>query len=828
MANYANLKATINANIKANGTEAITGPVLNSVLTAAVNTLGAGYQFMGVATTSTNPGTPDANVFYIAATPGTYTNFGGKTVADGEVAILKYNGTWTKEVTGAATAAQVTQLGQKVDELDEDLHPVFDTFNDGYINYVGAVDGSSNFRVSVPVYLPKGSSLTFVAAGYSTNVAMLARYEKESNLYFPIIVSADNNVHTFNYEVETSGYFVISYLYSQGISINLETPDVKESTALEEYELYSYKALFVDGKYITLNGGIGSVVSLSSSTWSSVYRYAVVPCKMGDTFIISGTGGDAPRLWAFLNSDNEIISVSSSGASATNLVITAPSGSAKVVFNDSVKTGDFIRIGLTEKVADVENEIFTLSTLPEEVSEISARYGGGTYTPTMGTPTSGKYVDSAGSVQSSSGFSISSLVFVPIGGTISIVAAGYSTNVAMISRYDADTNTYYPLVNSIDASVRTYTANITKSGYYAISYHTSDGVSVSLTFTDIWNILHGIEKETNDIEIDFVDGKYITLNGGIGTTAALSSGSWSSPYRYAIVSCKESDIFILNGTGGDAPRLWAFLDENDTILSVAFANTTANNLVIIAPSNTAKLVINDSNKSGICVKKGSGSIYQTAPSLERDNIFAAFDNIVGFGDSLTYSQVYTGANTSRQAKVPYPTALARLSGNTDTIIAESGADTSYMWNHHNADIVSKDNAIGIVYLGTNGGLTDSVSTDAAGSDPNNWANNNTGNYCRIVNKMLSVGYRVLLIRPWTTTGTLADTISAINDIAEKFGVAVMDAPYTREQKYHLYPDGSGQNSVHLNDFGYTIFAQRVISAVSKFGGVLLTRLFPNA
>lgn len=118
MANYANLKATINANIKANGTEAITGPVLNSVLTAAVNTLGAGYQFMGVATTSTNPGTPDANVFYIAATPGTYTNFGGKTVADGEVAILKYNGSWTKEVTGAATAAQLTQLGQSLTSVD--------------------------------------------------------------------------------------------------------------------------------------------------------------------------------------------------------------------------------------------------------------------------------------------------------------------------------------------------------------------------------------------------------------------------------------------------------------------------------------------------------------------------------------------------------------------------------------------------------------------------------------------------------------------------------------------------------------------------------------
>lgn len=114
MANYANLKATINANIKANGNEEITGPILNTVLNQAVTTLGAGYQYMGVATPATSPGTPDANVFYIAATPGTYTNFGGKVVADGEVAILKYNGSWTKEVSGAATAAQVTQLGQEV------------------------------------------------------------------------------------------------------------------------------------------------------------------------------------------------------------------------------------------------------------------------------------------------------------------------------------------------------------------------------------------------------------------------------------------------------------------------------------------------------------------------------------------------------------------------------------------------------------------------------------------------------------------------------------------------------------------------------------------
>lgn len=116
MSNYSSLKSTINANIKQNGNEEITGPILNSVLNAMVDSL-AGYHYSGIATPATNPGTPDSNVFYIASDAGTYTNFGGLAVAEGEVAILKYNGSWTKEVTGAATAAEVSQLSQEVAEI---------------------------------------------------------------------------------------------------------------------------------------------------------------------------------------------------------------------------------------------------------------------------------------------------------------------------------------------------------------------------------------------------------------------------------------------------------------------------------------------------------------------------------------------------------------------------------------------------------------------------------------------------------------------------------------------------------------------------------------
>lgn len=127
MSNYQNTKATIAANVYTNHNNEVTAEMVKAGINAVVDTLIAGgFLYKGVATTSTNPGSPDANVFYIATAPGTYTNFGSLVVADGEVCILKYNGSWSKEVTGAATAAEVTALGQEVDENTK-LRDCFDS-----------------------------------------------------------------------------------------------------------------------------------------------------------------------------------------------------------------------------------------------------------------------------------------------------------------------------------------------------------------------------------------------------------------------------------------------------------------------------------------------------------------------------------------------------------------------------------------------------------------------------------------------------------------------------------------------------------------------------
>ena len=111
MSNYNNLKTSIDANIKQNGNQEITGPILNSVLNQMVNILGTGYQFAGVATLdpATDPGTPDAKVFYIANGKGTYTNFGGIKVMEDDVVVLYWDTAWHKVATGIASEAKLSE-----------------------------------------------------------------------------------------------------------------------------------------------------------------------------------------------------------------------------------------------------------------------------------------------------------------------------------------------------------------------------------------------------------------------------------------------------------------------------------------------------------------------------------------------------------------------------------------------------------------------------------------------------------------------------------------------------------------------------------------------
>ena len=181
MANYQLLKADIDAKVYQNGKQEITGENLNSVLNAMVTTLGAEYQFAGVATTATNPGTPDAKVFYIANGKGTYTNFGGIEVTEDEVVVLYWDTAWHKEATGIASQEKLTKLDQKVDAFPGGIN----LFNwktceiNKFINpNNGNIVTNNNCFVSDYIYV-KGLSVVKYTALDGTHNYILYNQQKE-------------------------------------------------------------------------------------------------------------------------------------------------------------------------------------------------------------------------------------------------------------------------------------------------------------------------------------------------------------------------------------------------------------------------------------------------------------------------------------------------------------------------------------------------------------------------------------------------------------------------------------------------------------------------
>ena len=123
MANYASLKAAIQEVIKTNGNNEITGQLLQNSLIAMINSLGAGYQFAGIAVPGTSPGTPDQNVFYIAG-PGTYPNFNETVVPQNYIGVFSYNGSWTNTLFQTSPFSATAISGGIVQLMDGD-NPIY-------------------------------------------------------------------------------------------------------------------------------------------------------------------------------------------------------------------------------------------------------------------------------------------------------------------------------------------------------------------------------------------------------------------------------------------------------------------------------------------------------------------------------------------------------------------------------------------------------------------------------------------------------------------------------------------------------------------------------
>lgn len=179
MANWSDLKAAVAKVIKTNSNQEITGAVLQSALNNIISNVGENASFAGVATPTTNPGTPDGNVFYIAYTAGNYANFqskaGNLTVNPGELAIL-YNETtnWGKSVIGMSSDG-VNALANITNQINATGRYAYtDT------DIVKASDAGSQ---KIRTFLVAGQPYQFTLTPVGGDVSAIIRYIKADGTF---------------------------------------------------------------------------------------------------------------------------------------------------------------------------------------------------------------------------------------------------------------------------------------------------------------------------------------------------------------------------------------------------------------------------------------------------------------------------------------------------------------------------------------------------------------------------------------------------------------------------------------------------------------------
>lgn len=280
MAEYATLKALIDQYITTNAQGEITGAVLNDVLKAMVDSLGStGFQFLGFASPTTNPGTPDQQVAYIAIQPGTYTYFGSAVVYAPEIAVLKYTNSWQKESVPVWYFNKFNMLVNyditnhflmNTNQLSPNTHANWHTYYKipvkagDFIGYKKASGGS----------MLSGNSYVIVTDASGT---VLTRVD----------ATGGNDQINFNYTMQVDG-FVSLCLYESSTNFpSYQYCILTSKTGLQAYlqDIYTKYNLIDCLQYFSaVNYPLLNTNQLSSSpntTWPSYFR---MPVRKGTVF----------------------------------------------------------------------------------------------------------------------------------------------------------------------------------------------------------------------------------------------------------------------------------------------------------------------------------------------------------------------------------------------------------------------------------------------------------------------------------------------------------------------------------------------------------------
>lgn len=426
------------------------------------------------------------------------------------------------------------------------------------------------------------------------------------------------------------------------------------------------------------------------------------------------------------------------------------------------------------------------------------------------------YINTSGGKSSGGDCLTSNTISLYKGQKIVVYCEGYSTAISVISKYNGGTS-YTMLVRSIDSTPRYYEYIATEDMDVVISQHINDNIEVS-----IYIVVKLYEKEViipQYITPIWNAGKYLTKNGQKGNEAKCH---YSDP-----IFLKKGQYIVYKGMG--------YLNLI-AMISITSENAAAYRSVVMSSNTTGQEKIYKYQAiedcyvalSGYHTKDDSSSVDEIVykydaelpeePYHDYTHLRHVFKNVLCIGDSLTEGD--QGGNFNpRLTPWNYPYFMNKNTGWTTLNRGRSGFTVTHWWDtYKDEDFSSYDMAV--IFLGTNLGLTDTLSTDVDPYDDyHDYADTNTGNYCKIIEKLLEENPKMslFLVTPWNFERNYwLTTCEVLHKIGTRYNLPVFETVDKTvvanifDTRFHeVFLDA------HLNSIGYMILSDYLENCILK-------------
>lgn len=363
MGNYEQLKQAVSDVIKANGNQEITGKIMQNTLLSIISSVGSNATFAGIATPETNPGTPDQNIFYITSGNGIYVNFSNDIeIKDNNIYIItNKNRNWQLLRTNIVNSQLVYDAFSNIGVIRKGVYNIEtilfygDIYRNKKINLKfkqvvrgrGAIVGYADDD-SIVFYSDNGILKTTIPNNFAYCKARYGNLEIEEDYFFDFsIKEIILNIGKLETEIET---------------LKQEIEYISENFDSNNKILGTYKTG-------------GSVVE-EVTPINAVSQFVDDTAVEGNEYIVSGFGGTNYRLYAFVDSNNNIIlkdPIAEHDATNDYVMIKAPQNTAKAIFSSYAAYNFRVsKNGWIKLLGKLETKI---ETLKQEIAQESKLQG---------------------------------------------------------------------------------------------------------------------------------------------------------------------------------------------------------------------------------------------------------------------------------------------------------------------------------------------------------------------------------------------------------------------------------------------------------------------